>query len=109
MSASSGASEPPSYFAQFRALLWCSATELVRPASGALRAEAARRWRQQTLSLLVIGGIAVVGLMFAFDATEIGLMPSRGAPMLWPFRILTDFGNDAYVLWLLAVTLLGIA
>ena len=30
------------------------------------------------------------------------MMPPRGTPSLWPVRILTDFGKDAYVLWLLA-------
>ena len=33
------------------------------------------------------------------DATEIGWMPKRGTPSLWPIRILTDFGKSAYVLW----------
>ncbi len=28
-------------------------------------------------------------------------MPPRGTPSLWPVRILTDFGKDAYVLWTL--------
>jgi undecaprenyl-diphosphatase len=44
----------------------------------------------------------IIILMFAFDATEIGLMPKRGAPELWPARIFTDFGKDDYVLWALA-------
>ena len=67
------------------------------------------RLRRQALSLIAIGAVAVVALLFAFDATEIGLMPRRGTPSLWPFRILTDFGNDAYVLWLLAAALVVIA
>jgi len=67
------------------------------------------RLRRQALSLIAIGAFAVVALMLAFDATEIGLMPPRGTPSLWPFRILTDFGNDAYVLWLLALALVVIA
>ena len=36
-------------------------------------------------------------------------MPARGSPDLWPVRILTDFGKDAYVLWLLAAILIVIA
>ena len=36
-------------------------------------------------------------------------MPPRGTPSLWPVRILTDFGKDAYVLWTLAGLLLTIA
>jgi membrane-associated phospholipid phosphatase len=41
-------------------------------------------------------------LMFAVDAYEIGLMPARGTPGLWPWRIVTDFGQDQYVLGVLA-------
>jgi undecaprenyl-diphosphatase len=33
-------------------------------------------------------------------------MPPRGSPSLWPVRILTDFGKDAYVLSVLAAMLL---
>lgn len=65
------------------------------------------RW--QVLVLLAIGGIAVVALMVGFDATEIGWMPPRGTPSLWPARILTDFGKDAYVLSMLAGLLLATA
>jgi len=36
--------------------------------------------------------------MVWFDAWEISLMPPRGVASLWPFRILTDFGKDSYVL-----------
>jgi membrane-associated phospholipid phosphatase len=101
--------ESPSYLSQLFVLVRRSAVQLVRPASDALRAEAAMRLRRQALSLTAIGAFAVVALMLAFDATEIGLMPPRGTPSLWPFRILTDFGNDAYVLWLLALALVVIA
>src|SRR5262249_45944671 len=47
-----------------------------------------------------------IALMVGFDATEITLMPPRGSPSLWPARILTDFGRDAYVISALAVILL---
>ena len=36
-------------------------------------------------------------------------MPPRGTPGLWPVRVLTDFGKDAYVLWPLALALFVIA
>jgi undecaprenyl-diphosphatase len=58
------------------------------------------------LLLIALGAVAVVALMFGFDATEIGLMPPRGAPELWPVRILTDFGKAANVLWSVAGLLL---
>ena len=47
-------------------------------------------------------GAAIIVLMYALDAAEIGLMPPRGTASLWPVRILTDFGKSAYVLWSLA-------
>ena len=65
--------------------------------------------RRQMLILLAIGGIAIVALMVAFDTTEIGWMPPRGTPSLWPVRILTDFGKDTYVLCTLGGLLLAIA
>jgi membrane-associated phospholipid phosphatase len=63
----------------------------------------------QLLWLAVIGGVAVVVLMFGFDATEIGMMPKRGDPSLWPARVLTDFGNDTYVVWTLVSALVAVA
>jgi membrane-associated phospholipid phosphatase len=50
-----------------------------------------------------------VVLMVAVDAAEISLMPPRGTASLWPVRILTDFGKDAYLLLLLALALVVIA
>ena len=47
--------------------------------------------------------------MFGLDASEIGLMPRRGTPSLWPVRILTDFGKAANVLGVLAGLLLAVA
>jgi undecaprenyl-diphosphatase len=49
---------------------------------------------------------AIIAVMVWLDAQEIGWMPPRGTPSLWPVRILTDFGKDAYVLWLLAAMVL---
>ena len=65
--------------------------------------------RRQVAWLLTCGAIAILALMVGLDATEIGWMPPRGTPGLWPLRILTDFGKDAYVLWVLAGLLLAIA
>ena len=56
-----------------------------------------------------IGAAAVIALMFVLDGWEIGVMPLRGTPDLWPVRILTDFGKDAYVLWSLAGALVIVA
>ena len=47
--------------------------------------------------------------MFLIDAWEIGQMPKRGTPSLWPLRILTDFGKAEYVLWALAGLLIAVA
>jgi undecaprenyl-diphosphatase len=47
--------------------------------------------------------------MVWLDAREIGWMPPRGTPSLWPVRILTDLGKDAYVLSVLAAMLLFVA
>ncbi len=58
---------------------------------------------------MALGTVAVVALMFAFDAQEIALMPPRGAPGLWPVRIVTDFGKAANVLWSVAGLLLIVA
>jgi undecaprenyl-diphosphatase len=51
----------------------------------------------------------IIALMVAVDVPEIELMPPRGAPGLWPVRILTDFGKAAVVLWLLAAALFAVA
>jgi len=87
--------------------LWLA--QLVRAPSDPRHQAAARRmWRQQAL-LLALGAIAVVALMVGFDATEIGWMPPRGTPSLWPVRILTDSGKDLYVLCTLGILLLVVA
>jgi len=87
--------------------LWLA--QLVRAPSDPRHQAAARRmWRQQAF-LLALGAIAVVALMVGFDATEIGWMPPRGTPSLWPVRILTDSGKDLYVLCTLGILLLVVA
>jgi membrane-associated phospholipid phosphatase len=109
MSVPAGTGDPSNYFSGFVAVVRLSLTQLVRPSSPARRAEAARRLARDVLLLVAIGGIAVVALMYLADAAEIGLMPPRGTPGLWPVRILTDFGKAALVLWGLAAMLAAVA
>jgi undecaprenyl-diphosphatase len=97
------------YFIRLGSFAWLSLAQLVRPPSHSLRAEAARRWARHSLFLTTGTGVAIIALMYALDATEIGWMPPRGTAWLWPVRILTDFGKAAYVLWPLAATLVLIA
>jgi len=97
------------YAVQVCTLAWTSLAQLVRAPSHSRRAEAARRWARHSLWLTVCIGAAIITLMYALDATEIGWMPPRGTAWLWPVRILTDFGKATYVLWLLMAILLVIA
>ena len=104
-----GAVESQNYFMQLFALLRHSAIQLVRAPSHSQRAEAARRLARHALLLTAILGVSVIALMIFLDAREIVLMPARGTPSLWPVRVLTDFGKDAYALWMLATALIVIA
>ncbi|MGY3467284.1 hypothetical protein ACVW0I_004155 [Bradyrhizobium sp. LM6.11] len=88
----------PSYPAQLLAASGRALAQLVRTPSHSRRAEAARKLARHSLWLSAAGAALVIVLMLAFDQTEIQLMPARGAPGLWPIRILTDFGKDEYVL-----------
>ena len=97
------------YVARTWTLVRTSASELVAAPSASNRLEAAHRLQRQLLWLTIIGTIVIVGLMFGVDAAEIGLMPKRGDPSLWPARVLTDFGKDAYVLWCLASALIALS
>ncbi len=97
------------YFVRFGSFAWLSLAQLAHPPSHSRRAEAARRWARHSLFLTAGIGAAIILLMYALDATEIGLMPPRGTAWLWPVRILTDFGKSAYVLWPLAALLFAIA
>src|SRR3954468_9485084 len=94
------------YLTRLGLFAWLSLAQLVRAPSHSRRAEAARRWARHSLWLSVGIGAAIIVLMYALDATEIGWMPPRGTAWLWPVRILTDFGKSAYVLWTLAAMLL---
>jgi undecaprenyl-diphosphatase len=107
MSAPAGASS--NYFSGLLAVLRQSAVQLVRSPSHSRRAEAARRSARHVVQLTAILGAAIIALMYLLDATEIGWMPKRGTPSLWPIRILTDFGKSAYVLWALAGLLFVVA
>jgi membrane-associated phospholipid phosphatase len=102
MPAVSHATHPTNYVGRFFATLWASLAQLVRSPSHSRRAEAARRAARHGLWLVVIISAAIIVLMYMLDATEIGWMPKRGTPSLWPLRILTDFGKSEYVLWALA-------
>src|SRR3954452_23193850 len=93
------------YFTRLGLFAWLSLAALVRAASHSRRAEAARRWARHSLFLAVGIGIAIIVLMVALDATEIGWMPPRGTAWLWPVRVLTDFGKSTYMLWLIAAIL----
>ncbi|MDO9298146.1 phosphatase PAP2 family protein [Bradyrhizobium sp.] len=107
MSAPAGAAS--NYFSGLLAVLRQSAVQLVRSPSHSRRAEAARRSARHVVQLTAILGAAIIALMYLLDATEIGWMPKRGTPSLWPIRILTDFGKSAYVLWALAGLLFVVA
>jgi undecaprenyl-diphosphatase len=96
------ASASEGYIPQLSHLMTQSARALVRSPSHSRRAEARRRLALHSLWLVAGLSALIIVLMFAFDATEIALMPKRGAPDLWPVRIFTDFGKDEYVLWALA-------
>lgn len=108
MSIQSRADEATGYRPRLFIVVSTWATQLVRPPSQAHRAEAAQRLMRNTMITAVVAGLLIVTLMVWFDAWEIALMPPRGAPGLWPFRILTSFGKDSYVLSLAAVLLLAV-
>ncbi|MBW7973198.1 phosphatase PAP2 family protein [Bradyrhizobium sp. BR 10289] len=99
----------PGYPAQLLVVVGRALAQLVRSPSHSRRAEAARKLARHSLWLSMAGAALVIVLMLAFDQTEIQLMPARGTPSLWPIRILTDFGKDEYVLWVLGVALVILA
>src|SRR3954463_3869126 len=109
MSAKGEISASSSYFIRLGTLAWLSLAQLVRAPSHSRRAEAARRCARHSLWLTTGIGAAIIVLMYALDATEIGWVPPRGTARLWPVRILTDFGKSAYVLWALAAILFIVA
>ena len=88
------ASASEGYVPQLSHLVAQSAGALVRLPSHSRRAEARRRLALHSLGLVAGPSALIIVLMFAFDATEITLMPKRGTPDLWPVRIFPDFGKD---------------
>src|SRR6476660_3032486 len=104
-----GGGVPANYFSRFVTFAWLSLAQLVRAPSHSRRAEAARRSARHGLWLTAVFGAAIITLMYAFDAQEIGLMPPRGTASLWPIRILTDLAKDEYVLGSLAGLLIAVA
>jgi membrane-associated phospholipid phosphatase len=109
MSTPAAHGEASNYFSRLSVVALSSMTHLVRPASHPDAPKAAAKQLRRAALLLTVGAVAVFALMVGFDATEIGLMPPRGAPSLWPVRILTDFGKAANVLWSLVGLLLFVA
>jgi membrane-associated phospholipid phosphatase len=109
MTAPAGIGPRSNYAVQVCSFAWLSLAQLVHSPSHSRRAEAARRWARHSLWLSASIGAAIIVLMYALDATEIGWMPPRGTGWLWPVRILTDFGKSTYVLWSLAAILFVIA
>lgn len=108
MSLSLRVAESQTYVVQLVALIRQSLARLVRAPAHPRRNVAARHMLRQVSWLLAIGAAVIVALMLGFDATEITWMPPRRTPGLWPVRILTDFGRDVDVLWMLAGLLLVI-
>lgn len=109
MAPRAGGGASSNYFPGLLAVAWQSAAQLVRSPSHSRRAEAARRSARHVLVATAIVNVVIIALMYALDATEIGWMPKRGTPSLWPIRIVTDFGKSAYVLWALAGLLFVVA
>ncbi len=108
MSALIGIDERSNYLARLFAIFRLSLFQLVRPPSQPRRAKAIRRLARDALLATVIVSLAIVVLMFGFDARAISMMPPRGTASLWPVRILTDFGKDSYVLLLLGAMLVTV-
>jgi len=109
MSLPAGLQESQNYFSRLGWLAWRSLAQLVRAPSHSRRAEAARQTARHGLLLSALIGAVIIALMYVADVPEIGLMPPRGTPSLWPLRILTDFGKDAYVLCTLAALIFAVA
>src|SRR5437667_10403462 len=80
------------YLSRFLTLAWLSLAQLVRAPSHSRRADAARRAALHVLGLSAVIGIAIIVLMYALDAWEIGQMPKRGFPGPWGVHILPSCG-----------------
>lgn len=106
MSIPSGSEGSTGYLSRLFTIVSTWMMQLVAPPSLSHRAEARRRLARHALFSFAVAAILIAALMTWFDAREIALMPPRGTASLWPFRILTDFGKDSYVVALLAILLL---
>lgn len=100
---------PSHYFGRLALVIWLGLAQLVRAPSHSRRAEAARRSARHVLWLAAGVSLAILALMVAIDAWEIGQMPKRGDPALWWVRILTDLGKDEYVLATIGALLIAVA
>ncbi len=109
MSPQTGVDPSPGYFARLALIVSTWAAQLIRPPSQVHRKEGARRFSRNALTTAIVAVMLVVALMIWADAREIALMPPRGTPDLWPFRILTNFGKDTYALSLITVLLMAVA
>jgi membrane-associated phospholipid phosphatase len=109
MQLAAGISETQPYASQLVALAQRSFWQLARSPTAPYRTEAVQRLRWQSFWLIGGGAALVVILMFTFDAAEIAMMPPRKSPGLWPIKILTDFGEDSYVLPALAAAAITMA
>jgi membrane-associated phospholipid phosphatase len=109
MSTRAGIGGSSNYVAGLVAVAGRSVAQVVRPPSHSRRGVAARRLARHSLLITAMLGSLIIALMYMLDALGIGLMPARGTPSLWPVRILTEFGKDAYVLSALGGMLLVVA
>ena len=109
MSIQSSSEQSAGYTARLSTTVSTWARQLAGSPTQAHRAEAGRRLARQVLLTSAAAAMLIAILMVWFDAQEIALMPPRGTASLWPFRVLTDFGKDSYVLLLLAVLLVAAA
>lgn len=97
----------PGYVARLITLIGDWGGALVRTPEHSRRADARRHWARRSLSLSALSAVVIVFLMFVLDAAEISMMPTRGTPSLWPWRIVTDFGKSNYVLTVLSILFVG--
>jgi len=106
MSAPDNPSSSSGYLSQLALVGKFSVGRLVRRPQTAPDAATWHRLSRQLVLLGAVGLGAILVLMFTFDAYEIGLMPARGTPSMWPWRVVTDFGQDEYVLGVLAAAVI---
>lgn len=109
MSIQSGTEGSTGYLSRLFTIVSASVTQLISAPSQPHRTEARRKLARHAVQTFTVAAVLIAVLMIRFDAQEIALMPPRGTVSLWPFRILTDFGKDNYVLLVLFAFLLAVA